>query len=508
MSITEMHKTFIAAWLLALLPLMASAQPARSVAELERSANRADWASLNGELPVIIELNLPRRAQAASRRGDWENLNDYIGRVQRELADEMGWRNFNDIVRYEHLPAMATEVSREEAARLLRSNRVARVHLNRWNRTSLGESVRLAGVTEAMADRAAGQGQVVAVVDTGVDLDHPFLRDRLVGGACFSIAGSCPGGQTRAFGPRAPAALNPHGSHVAGIVAGSNGRFSGVAPAAGLLNVQVFSNHSGGFGAADSDILAALDWLYGQRERFNLAAVNLSLGAEMGHTGHCDGDSPYTQIFRQLHEAGTVVVVASGNDGRTDGLGAPACVSTALAVGSIEKNGNVSGFSNSASILDIVAPGGQIESAVPGGYESLSGTSMAAPHVAGAVAALRSAYPDATADELVQALTANGQTFRDPRNGQRSARLDLAAAMGWLGERRAPAPSPEPPSTPAPRPEPEPRPEPVPEPRPAPRPAPPEQRPPQDPNLPLCRERIGGILVERAPPCREPGRDG
>ena len=95
----------------ALWPLLVQAQAVRTLADYDRTiATQAD------DLPVIIGLNVPQAART-SARGDWENLNDYIDRVQRELANEMGWRNFNDIVRYEHVPAMARSIDRDQTNR-------------------------------------------------------------------------------------------------------------------------------------------------------------------------------------------------------------------------------------------------------------------------------------------------------------------------------------------------------------------------------------------------------
>ncbi|MDZ7792063.1 MAG: S8 family serine peptidase [Xanthomonadales bacterium] len=483
--------TLIMAW-----PLLVQAQAVRTLADYDRTI-----ASQGDDLPVIIGLNVPQANRAAAR-GEWENLNDYIDRVQRELTEEMGWRNFNDIVRYEHLPAMARSIGRKDAERLLASRHVDALYANRVNQLYLRDSMEIVGVAEALAQGGDGSDQVVAVLDTGIDPAHPFLRGKVVDGACFSLVGSCPGGSRFEDGVGAATPLARHGSHVAGIAAGRNDEFSGIAPEARLISLQVFSRIDGRFGAADSDVLRALDWLYSRLDRYPVASVNLSLGSNAGYTEHCDSDSPYTAIFRRLHEAGVVVVVASGNEGRTGGVGSPACVSYAVSVGSTDKSGAVSDFSNSGPTLDIIAPGDDIESAVPGGdFTRLSGTSMAAPHVAGAVAALRSLYPQTDADLLVRALTESGQTFRDPRNGHTSARLDLSAAIQWLRREQQPEPVPEP--EPAPTPTPEPQPEPAPRPRPVPEPEP--EPAPVDPDLPLCRERIDGILIERAPPCREQG---
>lgn len=487
---------------------LASAQRIESFSAFEQSSAQAD-----ADLPWIIELRTPTSTASA---GEWESLDGYIDRVQEELADEMGWRNLNDIVRYESVPMMAKSLDSDEARQLLQSDKVAGLYRSEWRSSFLSQSTQLVGAQALNASGQEGRGQVVAVIDNGVDDTHPFLQGKVVDGACFSMFGNCPGGARRATGANAgrPTLDDDHGTHVAGIIAGAGSGRAGVAPHVRLLAVQAFSRHEDRTGATDADLLAALDWVYQQRTRFPIAAVNMSLGGG-AFTDYCDSGSPYTGILRLLRREGIVPVIASGNDHNTHGIAAPACVSAALSIGSTDKQGRISDFSNSWSQLSFVAPGGNIESSGNhGGFVVKSGTSMATPHVAGAIALLRAARPEASAEQVIKALTEGGTPYRDPRNGAQSVLINVEQALRLIPlpapvapgpEPQTPPPPSRPPEAPAPPIAPPPsKPAPAPAP-PRPTPAPSEPKPPAprpDANLPLCEENIDGINVIRQPPCR------
>ncbi len=309
------------------------------------------------------------------------------------------------------------------------------------------------GAPQAWAAGWRGAGGVVAVLDSGVQSNHPYLAvgggSKVIGEACFVTPGGswsspCPGNVSMGVddaplpGSGQPCGVTAcsHGTHVAGIAVGGNGITdantpSGVAPDARLVAVQVFATNGTSIGASDSDIVHAINWLYNNRAAFpGLAAVNLSLGSGM-YTGYCDtADWFYKAAFDLLGTVGIVVVVASGNNGYQNAVSSPACVSSAVTVGAVDSADATTYYSNDGPQLDLMAPGSGIYSSVPNSSMAYkSGTSMATPAVAGAIAMLR--QPDAaTAVAMLRATgpDVNASGFHTPRIAVGSATAALPGA--------------------------------------------------------------------------------
>ena len=314
-----------------------------------------------------------------------------------------------------------------------------------------------ASIPAIEADRAHvtginGAGAVIAVVDSGVDTTHAFFGGRVIDEACFASAesgggGDCPNGQATQIGTGAGAncAFAPqacrHGTHVAGIAAGAGSSFSGVAPAANIISIQVFHASTDCLiffeefpcpRAFESDIVAALEHVYDLRDQFNIASVNMSLGGT-AYDSACDLESPFfSAAINNLRSVDIATVAASGNDGLTIGIAEPACIAAAISVGATTTNDNeVAWFSNSSADLDLLAPGSLINSSIPGGgFEYLEGTSMAAPHVAGAFALYRQAIPAATVDEALASFVDTGNPVSDWRGGPTKPLIRVAPALG------------------------------------------------------------------------------
>jgi subtilisin family serine protease len=168
---------------------------------------------------------------------------------------------------------------------------------------------------------------------------------------------------------------------------------------------------------------------------YEIAVVTLALGSDpYASEVACDeAGGAQRMAVQRLRDAGVLTVAAAGNDSLTNALALPACLSNVVGVGSVSDSDRVSSFSNSASFLSLLAPGEGIETADPmAGTAVASGTSMAAAHVAGAVASLREAVPTARVGEVQNALSLAGRPVRDTRNGLTVPRLSVAEAVEML----------------------------------------------------------------------------
>jgi subtilisin family serine protease len=355
--------------------------------------------------------------------------------------------------RLRRTPFVALDADPATLAALERSPLVASVEEDRLLAPALAQSVPLIGAAQAHADGTTGSGVGVAILDTGVDAAHPFLAGRVVAEACFSANRSCPNGASAQIGPGAAAPCGYttacfHGTHVAGIAAGSGSSLSGVAPGASLVAVQVFSRFTGascaGAGsdpcalAYTSDLVAGLEHVLDLGASLPIAAANLSVGGGAWTSqAACDLANPSLKAgVDALRAAGVATVAAAGNEGRRGALAAPACLSSAIGVGATDDADAVAPFSNSAPFLSFFAPGTSITSSIPPalfgfGWGIASGTSMATPHVSGALALLRERAPAAGVDELVGALRAAGVPVQDG-SGAALPRLALGAALQAL----------------------------------------------------------------------------
>lgn len=343
----------------------------------------------------------------------------------------------------------AARLDAEALLVLIRSGATSSIELDGLHRASLLESVPRIGADRAHALEFDGDGTTIAILDTGVEGSHPFFADRLVDEACFSLLNQCPNASSRMLGPGSaiPCAHRDcaHGTHVTGIALGRDpaGSLVGVAPNANLIAIQIFSEVDGEIGAYSSDILAALHHILGLAPFYPIASVNFSLGGDaFTSEAACDQAAPSQRLaVALLQNVGIATVAASGNDGLGNAISSPACLSNVIGVGSTNDADTVSSFTNSAAFLSVLAPGESIESAGLGGVTRYSsGTSMAAPHVTGAIAAIREAHPTATVGEIENAILLSGVPVLDGRNGETHPRLDVQAAIDLLIASASPPP--------------------------------------------------------------------
>ena len=407
-----------------------------------------------GAARVIVALEVREPATGAV-------LERFAGPAQRAALRRTGdevraaaGAHFLPIRQLRSLAALSGAADVEGVLALASHPAVRSVSLDLLQRASLQESLPLIGVPPLRAAGFKGAGVTVAVLDTGVDFRHKALKKARRAEACFcsdDAGGCCPNGGEEQGGKKSAADGHGHGTHVAGIIAsrGKAGAPKGVAPRAKLVAIRVLDEEGSGF---VSGALAGLDWLL--TERPDVDVVNLSLGTTQLFKGICDGKGGglgrvYGAAVDALHQRGTLVVAASGNEGSRKKMSMPACLRNTVSVGagfddtydfinagicSQVQPGpmDVACFSNRPKKLDLVAPGVFITSTgLRRGSATAAGTSQATPHVAGCAALLLGAQPDAGPAGVRQSMLQTGGPVVDDR-GRRFPFLDCEAAAAHL----------------------------------------------------------------------------
>jgi serine protease AprX len=402
------------------------------------------------ELPVMVALN------AAATSGRVAALERVVGKLGVKK-------------RFGIVDAVAATASKGQIKKLAREGSVLRVEEDLPVRAATHSSGPQAlndsaqgsfGVLEARLDAPLLDGNadgdpaayssndlVAAVLDTGIDAAHTDLD----GGKVLGWADFVNGGTT-------PYDDEGHGTHVAATIAGEGGGdpvLRGVAPGAGLVGVKVLDENAEGF---TSDVVAGIEWVVDSKDTYGIEAINISLGAYDPQVGCRDGSSPDSLAVNAAHGAGLVVSVAAGNDGPgTCTVGSPGDAKDALTVGAMADLGSNGFFQADFSSRgptadgrvkpDVSAPGVDIESALAGtssSYTALSGTSMAAPFVAGVALLMMDGNPAFTNDDVKDAVrstaidwgrggdnTVAGSTGPDIDYG--AGRLDAYAALAAAG---------------------------------------------------------------------------
>lgn len=282
-----------------------------------------------------------------------------------------------------------------------------------------------------------GQGVSVGIIDTGIDATHPDLVNKLKAFKDFSTKKS-----------ETPLDDHGHGSHVAGTIAGGSesGTAIGVAPKVQLVVAKAFD---AGGRTSEQALLSSLQWMMdpdGNPETDDAPQVISNSWGLGGSLEKKDpATDPYCIAVANIKKAGIVPVFASGNSGPTaSSVSVPAACPEALSVGATDEKDNLANFSSrgpakwkTVSLIkpEISAPGVNIYSVKKGGgYVNNSGTSMATPHIAGVMAILVQANPEATPDQLIQALVKGSTDLGSPGQDNQFGfgRADLLKSVGFL----------------------------------------------------------------------------
>lgn len=416
------------------------AQPDSPATQPAEQATLLNDIQSQGYARVIVTFAAPDSAQSgrSARRNS-------IAAAQSAILTGVSAADFNVTHRFRNIPAMAGTVSLAGLQALQNNPMVRAVGPDYPIYAQNLEARQLVNADDVASTYGLdGTGITVAVLDTGVDTDHPDLAAAIVDQRCFLVGGGCPGGGTTGTSAEDGAG---HGSHVSGTILGrgndAGGAEGGFAPGASLVAIKVLNDAGSG---STTDSVNAFDYLIDNHPDIDI--VNMSLGGSTLVSAHCDtSNATNIALKAAIDELGAIVFAASGNAANATGISSPACLSNTIAVGAVY-SANFGGiswsactdattaadkitcFSNAAPILDILSPGALLSSTVPGGgYDDFGGTSMATPAAAGVGALLLEADPTLTRATMLSVLKSTGVSILDTRNGISFKRINALAAV-------------------------------------------------------------------------------
>lgn len=391
-----------------------------------------------------VESEADRLRQRSRKNADDESILAFRRTQYRYLKQSLhsGFplRDLELLRDYDHLPLSLYRIKNRSALdRLLDSGLIQAVYEDLPLYHHLNYSLPFIGQPAVSGAGFTGNGTTVAVIDSGINYTLPAFGSCSAPGipaACRVVASVDVNGNDNLV-----TTADNHGSNVAGIAAG----------VAGGAKIAAFNAFPGG-SATSSTVIAGIEWAIANKQLYNIAVLNMSLGDGTKNYALCgnSGTNPFVTPINNLRAAGIIPVASSGNDAYANAISKPACTPGAVSVGAVYDSSwrnssdpavpfsysactetalaapdRIPCFSNSASILTMLAPGAFVTAA---GIQ-MAGTSQAAPHVAGALAVLRGAYPDDTLEQAIGRLTSSGVPITDIRNGVTKPRLNLAAAI-------------------------------------------------------------------------------
>ena len=388
---------------------------------------------------TAIEQEASRRRQLNPAHVDDQKILDYKSTqyklLKQQVDSELPGTDLVKVKEYSHLPMSFLHVSSLAAlAGLSAHSKIKAIYEDGQAHRVLAQSLPLINQPQVAAAGELGSGTTVAVIDDGIDYTNAAF------GSCTApgVPATCHVSTSLLFGTGTT--NTTHGTNVSAIVLG-------VAPASNIAMLNAFSGISANF----SDIISAINWAIANQKTYNIVAINMSLSDGTQNTSPCSANNTFLTPIANAINANITVVAAAGNDNYTNAIGSPACTPGVISVGAVYDSNlsnqgypygviwgaapntctdstttadQITCFSDSASFLTMLAPGALITAA---GITD-GGTSQASPHVAGAVAVLRAAFPAETLAKTQTRMTSSGVMITDSRNGITKPRLDLLAA--------------------------------------------------------------------------------
>ena len=348
---------------------------------------------------------------------------------------------------YTTINAISGDVTEEGLEKLKNNPQVKKIIYDYPIKSFLADSVPLIEADKVQNifygdNNINGSGETICVIDTGVDYTHPALggctTEQFLNGDCEKVITGYDFGNDDLD----PIDFHGHGTHVAGITASEDYTYRGVAPGAKIAALKVFANDGTG---RTSNAISAIDWCLNNASLFNISIITMSIGvtddsgAEIPYTDYCDltDGSGLAAAASEAVAQGIFVSVSAGNSQGANGITSPACGVNVTSVGAVTKSDTISGY-NVAPILKVLAPGSLITSSILSEQFAVkSGTSMAAPHVAGAAALIMQANKVLNQETLLPlnartVLIDTGVMIADSRIGMSFPRIDTLAAVTSL----------------------------------------------------------------------------
>lgn len=379
---------------------------------------------------------------------DLDKKRKEIKNIEDTVLSGIPSKEFNVIYRGEVTPFVAGAVTVEGLEKLMNHNNVDYIVLDKKVTTTMAESRPLIGADQVETRLGiTGRGITVCVVDTGIDYTHPSL------GGCLGPACKVVGGYDFINGDADPADDHGHGTHVAGTIASAHTTYRGIAPEANLVAVKVLD---GGGSGTSASVAAGIDWCINNARGFNIKIITMSLG-NGGSYSEVSCPNFSGPVIQNAIQAGILVDISSGNDGQLNGVSDPACTRGVISVGATydanvgprefrncrdqtTRADQIACFSNRDINLDILAPGAITTSTTSrngnvcgapknGGFGDCSGTSMAAPHVAGNAALLYEKNQRLKPPQIEMILKNFGVPILDQSTSLSFPRIDTLASI-------------------------------------------------------------------------------
>jgi len=318
-----------------------------------------------------------------------DNKNSTKQEIKSKISKAKIKRDYNN--------SFSATISRKEYENLKKDSKISKIEIIPSKKLSLQNSIPLINATLVHSTlingvNLTGRGQTICIIDSGVNYSHPDLGgcygNNNASSNCKVIGGIdyCADDSTCTTTDSDPMDVNGHGTHVSGIAA-ANGTITGVAPEAKIIMIKA-SSSGGTF--YDDDLRAAIDWCVANYSIFNISVISMSLGSDTLYSSYCDYQDDPMNLTLAINNAvakNISVVVATGNSGNYLSISSPACLTNVTPIGSSTKSDVIALTSNANLLVQILAPGDSISSTcISGGSCVKSGTSMATPHAAGAIA--------------------------------------------------------------------------------------------------------------------------